>query len=62
MRITVIINDAGMAANIGGAVETYAKSFDMPDEISRYIKDRLPNPYIAVHLAVEYGADEKGGE
>ena len=36
-RLTVITSDAGMVANVGGAVATYTRTFDLPAEIADYI-------------------------
>lgn len=40
-RLTVITSDAGMAANVGGAVATYTRTFDLPQEIQDYIRGQM---------------------
>lgn len=40
-RLTVITSDAGMAANVGGAVATYTRTFDLPPEIAEYIASQM---------------------
>lgn len=51
-RLTVITSDAGMAANVGGAVATYTKTFDLPEEIRRYISGEM-NTYRHVTFGLE---------
>jgi len=38
MRIAVICNDAGMAANVGGSVSTTVYTFPMPEEIEKLVR------------------------
>lgn len=59
MKLVVIINDCGMAANLGGLVQTYAKEFPMPAEVAQFIEARIFSKYVAAHLAIEY---EEGKE
>lgn len=61
MRLTVIVSDFGSAANIGGAVETNAKIFEMPADIAAYIKSKRGN-WTSIALAFEdEAAQEQGG-
>lgn len=61
MRLTVIVSDFGAAANIGGAVETQAKIFEMPADIAAYIKSNR-GKWTSIALAFEdEAAQEQGG-
>lgn len=51
-RLTVLTSDAGMAANVGGAVATYSRTFDLPKEIEEYIRSQM-NTYSHVTFALE---------
>lgn len=53
-RLTVITSDAGMAANVGGAVTTYTRTFDLPAEISEYIHSQ-----IGAYSHVTFGLDRQ---
>lgn len=55
-RLTVITSDAGMAANIGGAVATYTRTFDLPTEISDYIHSQMGK-----YSYVTFGLDSQEG-
>lgn len=51
-RLTVLTSDAGMAANVGGAVATYSKTFDLPTELQEYIRSQM-GTYSHVTFALE---------
>jgi hypothetical protein len=53
-RLTVITSDAGMAANVGGAVATYTRTFDLPDEICEYIRSQM-----GTYSHVTFGLDRQ---
>ena len=55
-RLTVITSDAGMAVNIGGAVATYTRTFDLPTEISDYIHSQM-----GTYSHVTFGLDRQEG-
>ena len=55
-RLTVITSDTGMAANIGGAVATYTRTFDLPTEISDYIHSQM-----GTYSHVTFGLDRQEG-
>ena len=40
IRLAVIVSDFGAAANIGRDVERRVRTFDLPEEISEYIRQR----------------------
>lgn len=40
-RLTVITHDAGMAANVGGGVATYTRTFELPQMIEEYIRSQM---------------------
>ena len=52
VRLTVITSDYGAAANVGGGVETYCRTFDLPKDIADYI-DSQRGHWRTVTLAVE---------
>lgn len=52
MKLHVIVSDYGAAANVGGNVEITAKLFDLPEEISEYIRSRQGR-WTSVTLAFE---------
>ena len=39
MKLVLILNDAGMAANIGGSVATQCKIYPMPDDVAKQIRE-----------------------
>lgn len=50
--IAVIVSNFGAAANIGGDVERRVRTFDLPEEISEYIrqsKGQWTNISLAIH-------------
>jgi hypothetical protein len=51
IKLAVIIHDAGMAANVGGDVETRVKIFELPAEVSDYIYNAKQDRYKNVTLA-----------
>ncbi len=53
MKLVVIVADAAGYANAGLDVERYTKSFDLPPEIEKYIRDRQPNQYCTLTFALE---------
>jgi len=52
LRLTVITSDAGMAANVGGHVAHYSRTFDLPPEIADYIASQI-GTYSHVTFALE---------
>ena len=57
-RLTVITSDAGMAANVGGNVALYSRTFDLPQEVQDYIKSQM-GTYSHVSFALEHTALDK---
>lgn len=53
-RRTVITSDAGMAVNVGGAVATYTRTFDLPAEICDYIRSQID-----MYSHVTFGLDRQ---
>ena len=53
-RLTVITSDAGMAANVGGAVATYTRTFDLPEAIADYIASQ-----VGTYSHVTFGLDRQ---
>ena len=51
-RLTVITSDAGMAANVGGDVARYSRTFELPKEIQDYIRSQM-GTYSHVTFALE---------
>lgn len=52
IRLVVIVSDVGAAVNIGGNVETRAKTFEIPHEISQYIKNNR-GKWTTISFAIE---------
>jgi hypothetical protein len=57
MKLAVIVTDFGAAANVGADVERKFKTFDLPAEISDFIKANS-GKWTTVSLAVEHAAQE----
>lgn len=53
-RLAVITSDAGMAANVGGAVTTYVRTFDLPPEVEAYIASQM-----GTYSHVTFGLERK---
>lgn len=52
LRLTVITSEFGAAANVGGGIETHTRTFDLPAEITDYIRSQR-GQWATVTLAVE---------
>lgn len=54
IKLTVVTADFGAAANIGGNVQTTARTFDLPPEVADYIKSQM-GEWTTVTLAIDKG-------
>lgn len=52
VKLVVVTSDFGAAANVGGGVQTTAKSFPLPDEIASHLLGQL-GQWTTVSLAFE---------
>ena len=56
VKLTVITADFGAAANIGGNVQTTARTFDLPPEVAHYIESQM-GEWTTVTLAINKDAE-----